>query len=262
MGKGVFFLGWTAIFILLPSLGSPAWGEGVTCHPDSLERTLFSKKTHTITFTGPAPEGCQIILKVISPAREFKLNRSGKGLGLIWLPVGHAQVKNVPGMYALLSSCRISDIPSSGDKNTTGPATDFQEIYLQAEIHHQKEPEPQEALRLNREYIAGLIQILKKKELYQQKEGAVEVSGGQYRAQLIHPADAPAGEYRVFCYALKDGQARLIAENHFTVKSTGLVAWLSQQAQRNAAVYGILAALFAVGVGLFVGVLFKKGGRH
>jgi len=225
-------------------------------------RTLFSKRFHIITFTGPAPEGCQIILKIVSPNREFKLNKSGKGLGFIWLPIGHAQVRNVPGMYALLSSCKISDIPSSEDKNAIGLTTDFKEIYQQAKIHHPEDFPPEEATRLDREYISGLIKILEGRELYQQKEGAVEVKGDQFKARLIHPADAPLGEYRVFCYTLKDGQAQLLAEDRFIVKSTGLVEWLSHQAQRNAAVYGILAALVAVGVGIFVGVIFKRRGGH
>jgi hypothetical protein len=264
MSKGDFCPGLATLFIVLFILGSPVLGTAGTlgCQPASLERTLFSKRFHTMTFTGAAPDGCEIILKIVSPTREFKLNKSGKGLGFVWLPVGHAQVKNVPGMYALLSSCKISGMLSNEGKEAMDLGLDFKEIYQQAKIHHQEEPKLEEATRLDREYVAGLIEILKGRELYQQKEGAVEIDGGQFKARLIHPADAPLGEYRVFCYALKDGRAQLLAENRFIVKATGVVEWLSHQAQKNAAVYGVLAALIAVGVGIFVGVVCKKGGGH
>jgi Putative transmembrane protein (Alph_Pro_TM) len=264
MRKGGFCPRFSAVFIVLFILGSPVSGTAgtLTCQPPALERTLFSKRFHTITFTGPAPEGSQIILKIVSPDREFKLNKSGKGLGFVWLPVGHAQVTNIPGMYALLSSNKNSEIPSNEGTEAIGLTRNFKEIYQRAKVHHQENPKPDEGTELDQEYISGLIKILEGRQLYQQKEGAVEINGGQFKARLIHPADAPLGEYRIFCYALKDGQAQLLAEDRFIVKSTGLAEWLSHQARMNAAVYGILAALIAVGVGLFVGVIFKRGGGH
>jgi hypothetical protein len=264
MRMGGFRPGFSVGLIALFIWGSSVYGSAaaLTCQPPWLERTLFSKRFHTVTFTGPAPEGCQIILKIVSPNREFKLNKSGKGLGFVWLPVGHAEVKNVPGMYALLSSGKISGILSHEEQEALGLTPDFKEIYQQARIRHKEDSREEEAASLNREYISGLIKILKGRELYQQKEGSVEISGGQFKARLIHPADAPLGEYRVFCYACKEGKAQLLAEDIFIVKSTGLAEWLSHQAKTNAAVYGIIAALIAVGVGVFVGVIFKKGGRH
>lgn len=264
MSKGGFNRRFSAVFIILFILGNPVLGIAatLTCQPPTLERTLFSEKFHRISFTGPAPEGSEIILKILSPDREFRLNKAGKGLGFIWLPIGHAQVTNIPGMYALLSSGKISDIPSNEGTEAIGLTQNFGEIYRRAKVHHQQNPKPEEATALDREYIAGLIKILEGRQLYQQKEGAVEINGGQFKARLIHPADAPLGEYRIFCYALKNGQAQLLAEDHFIVKSTGLAEWLSHQARRNAAVYGILAALIAVGVGIFVGVIFKRGGGH
>ena len=88
------------------------------------------------------------------------------------------------------------------------------------------------------------------------------MAGGQFKAQLLQPVDGPLGEYRVFCYAIKDGKVQLLTEDGFSVKSSGLGDWLYRQAVTNAVVYGILAALMAIGAGLLVGVIFKKGGGH
>jgi hypothetical protein len=242
----------------------PGWGsmEGMKCLPPYLEKTLFSEKFQVMTITGPAPAGAGIILKVVSPNREFKLNQSGKGLGFMWLPVRQAEVKNLPGMCVLLSSARIKDLLTEEEQKAAGLTYDFREVYQQAEIRHKEGPKREEAASLNREYLSGLIRILKEAGLYRLQEGAVKISRGQFEARLIHPSAAPLGEYRITGYAVKDGKARLFSEQSFWVKSTGLVEWLSHQARENAGVYGILAALIAVGVGLFVGIIFKRGGGH
>jgi hypothetical protein len=254
-----------AVWIAALFVGEAAgfgWAAVLEFQPASLERTLFSKKNHTLTIMGSVPEGSQVILKIVSPTREFKLNKAGKGLGVIWLPVGHAEVKNIPGMYVLLSSAKISEILSPGEQQATGLTADFREIHQRAEITYKEKPPKEEAEKEEREYISGLILILKKRGLYQVREGAVAIKDGIFRVQLLHPADAPLGEYRVFLLAVQNGKARLIGEDTFPVRAAGLVGWLSRQAYNNSVIYGVLAALMAVGVGVFVGVIFKRGGGH
>jgi hypothetical protein len=262
--KGVFRLGFFAALIALWFLESSGFGSvgNLKCQPPSLERTLFSEKSHPMTISGEVPGGAEVILKIVSPNREFKLNKSGKGLGFVWLPIGHAEVRNIPGVYFILSSARIKEILTEEEQRAAGLTCDFQEVYQQAQIVHKEGPGKEEAPGLNREYLSGLIRILKEAGLYKCREGAVKISGGQFEARLIYPADAPLGEYRVFCYAVKDGKAQIFGEGSFWVRSTGLAEWLSRQAYKNALVYGFLAAFIAVGVGLFVGVIFKRGGGH
>lgn len=262
--RGLLGLGFLALPVALWFLEGSSFGSvgTVKCLPPSLERTLFSEKSQSMTISGEVPEMAEVILKIVSPNREFKLNKSGKGLGFVWLPIGHAEVKNIPGMYILLSSAKVSEILTEGEQKAAGLTFDFQEIYRQAEIHHKENPKKEDAPGLNREYLSGLIRILKEDGLYQCREGAVKITRGQFEAQVIYPADAPLGEYRVFCYAVKDGKAQLFGEQSFWIRSTGLAEWLSRQAQENALVYGFLAALIAVGVGLFVGIIFRRGGGH
>ena len=264
MRRNLFGLGLFTGLIALGILRSSVFGaeDIVKCLPPCVEKNLLSEKIHVVTITGQAPPGAEIILKIVAPNREFKLNKSGKGLGFVWLPIGHAEVKNIPGMCILLSSAKVSDILSEKDQKVAGLTSDFQEIYQQAQIHHKEDPDQGEKAILNREYLSGLIRILKEAGLYRFQEGAVKISQGQFEAQLIHPSEAPLGKYRVFCYAVKDGKAQLFNEPSFLVRSAGVAEWLSHQAHGNAVVYGILAALIAVGVGLFVGAIFKRGGGH
>ncbi len=264
MRRGLLGLGFLAGLIALGLLESPGFGsvEAIKCLPPCLEKTLFSEKFHVVTITGPAPPGADIILKVVSPSREFKLNKAGKGLGFVWLPVRHAEVRNLPGMCVLLSSARIKDILTDEEQKAAGLTYDFQETCQQAQIVHKEDPKKEEAASLDREYLSGLIEILRESGLYRFQEGAVKITRGQFEAQLIHPSEAPLGEYRIMCYAVKDGQARLFNEQSLLVRSTGLAEWLSHQAHKNSVVYGFLAGFIAVGVGLFVGIIFKRGGGH
>ncbi len=264
MRKSLVGLGFLAGLIGLWILETSAFalvGE-LKCLPSCVEKNLLSEKFHIVTITGNAPPGAEIILKIVSPNREFKVNKSGKGLGFVWLPVAHAEVKNIPGMCVFLSSARIKDILTEEGQKAAGLTSDFQEIYQQAQIVHKEDSNKEEASSLNREYLFGLIRILKEAGLYRFQEGTVKITRGQFEAQLIHPSEAPLGEYRIMCYAVKDGQARLFSEQSLLVRSTGLAEWLSHQAHRNSVVYGFLAALIAVGVGLFVGVIFKRSGGH
>jgi hypothetical protein len=263
MKKGLLPLALFSMFACGWSPGADlALARSLQFQPPSLERTLFSAKFHTLTITGQVPEGAGIILKIVSPRREFKLNKLGKGLGFVWLPTRHAEVSNVPGMWVLLSSAKLSELLGDEEQKAAGLASDFQEIYPEARVVHQGNPQQEEAASLQREYLSGLIQILKQADLYQWREGAVKINGDRFEAQLIQPAAAPLGEYRVFCYAVKGGKARLLEEESFQVQAAGLAQWLSLLSRMHPAAYGILAALIAVAAGIFVGTLFKKGSGH
>lgn len=250
------------IFVVLLAIIPDGQAGNLTFQPAGLERTLFSKRFQTLTITGPVPEGAQIIIKIVSPTKEFKLNKSGKGLGFVWLPIGHAEITKLSGMFAILSSSKIAGILSPEQQKTLGLTSDYGEIYDQAEIHYKTPPPTGEAEALKKEYIAGLIKILEEGGLYQVKENAVVLSGNQFTGQVKHPADAPLGEYQVTCYAVKEGQATVLSQEKFKVKQTGLAQWLTEQAGSNAVIYGIMAALIAIAAGVFVGLIFKKGGGH
>lgn len=230
--------------------------------PPVLERTLFCKSFHTVTITGPCPEKSEVILKVVSPTRDFKLNKAGKGLGFIWIPVGHAEIKDIPVMYAILSSADISGILPPAEQEKTGLDQGFKEIYETATIRFEHEPSQHEIANLHREYVSGLIKIFRTGGLYLREEGVVKISGCQFQARFAHPTGAPLGEYTVLCYAVHDGKARLMARGSFLVQSSGIVKWLSYHASASPAIYGIIAALIAIMAGVFVGVIFRRGTGH
>jgi len=241
-----------------------AWGFAGEIHiePSSFARALFVEKSSLLTLRGPAPEGSQILIKIVGPERDFKLNKSGKIFGFLWAPVSHGVVRPLPGMYALLSSVKVAEALPPEEQRAVKLFTDFQELLQQGRVSFQEERVPEEAETLSRDFLRGLIRILQEKGLYQQAENAVQIAGGQFQARLLLPAEAPLGEYQISAYALEGGKARLLANGRFTAKTEGLAAWLARQAQDSPSVYGIIAVLIALGAGAFVGVIFQLGARR
>jgi len=230
--------------------------------PRILERTLFSRPYQTAVVMGTCPEGSEVVVKVISPTRDFKLNKAGKSLGFVWVPSGHAEVTEIPVMYAVLSSARISGILSPAEQERAGLCPDFREVYQQAKIRFEKDPPRDERTALHKEYVAGLIKIFIEGGLYQYREGAVKMDSRTFMARLVYPANAPLGEYKIFCYVIEGGRARLLCQDKLLLKSSREIEWLSYYAHAKPAVYGIFSALVAVAVGLLVGIVLGRRTGH
>ncbi len=246
----------------LEAAEAPEASGALQVEPAVLERTLFCKPFQTVNLTGQCPEGVQIVLKVVSPTRDFKLNKAGKGLGLVWVPAGHAEIKEIPAMYAILSSAKISAVLSPAEREAAGLTLDFKEVYDQAKVRFERDPPPNMSADLRKEFISGLLTIFREEGLYQTSETAVRINGCQFKAQFLLPTGAPLGDYNVFCYAVQDGKVRLLCQEKFLVRPGRLIGWLAYHAQANPEIYGVLAALIAVLAGLLVGVVFRKGARH
>ena len=70
-------------------------------------------------------------------------------------------------------------------------------------------------------------------------------------AQVKHPADAPLGEYQVYCYAVKEGQGGASVPGKISGKTDRIgLSGLPIKPAKNAVVYGIMAAPYRRGTGI------------
>ena len=63
-------------------------------------------------------------------------------------------------------------------------------------------------------------------------------------------------------FAFKDRQLVGYGKDVIEIKKVGLEHWLTDISQNYPLLFGIMAVLIALGVGLLVGMIFKKGGHH
>lgn len=207
--------------------------------------------------SGQVPPGSQVLLKMESPDRPVGLSKKGKKGGLFYMTVATVNVKGMPGMYKVLSSEKISALPS-GLQSRLGLDPDFKTISSKAQVI-QKHEEQSVALppAQAQEYLAGLVRLNKNRGLYSLKDYGVQVDGGHYQAVMDIPADVPRGDSKITAYAVRDGSIIATASAGLPVVNTGLVRTLGNMAQTNAVAYGILCITVALAAGIIIAGLFK-----
>lgn len=256
-----------AVAAVTPASSAPDNGnQAVTTGPLALTTEIdnidvgINFNGSQIKFSGQAPEGSTIFLKVISSDKKVGLSKQGKK-GPVWLTVETVQVSKMPGMFQVMSSGKIEDLPLALQQEM-GIEPGYSSLKNTAVVtskHDEKTVTlpPDEAT----EFIDGLVRINEKKGLYRYENNAIQVSGSSFKGTINIPPDVPRGESKIYAYAVKDGKIAGTAVKDFKVNSVGLVQSLSIMAQQNAIAYGIMAVAVALGAGLLVSAAFKEINR-
>jgi hypothetical protein len=111
----------------------------------------------------------------------------------------------------------------------------------------------------------GLVKIKEKANLYNlvADPQRLEVAGGLlYKHYFRFPPAATEGRYVVESFAFKDRQLLGYGKDVIQIKKVGLEYWLTDISQNNPMFFGIMAVFIALGAGLLVGMIFRKGGTH
>ncbi len=210
----------------------------------------------SLTLKGTVPADCGVALLLSGEREKQVLNQKGR-VGPLWMNVGTVTITSAPEMYYLLTSGGdLAGLAASDvlDGHSIGYDALRKEIAIE-----------QEGSDLD----ATFREFVKLKEsmgLYEISLNSVEPqrSGGDsatFKLSVSIPALAPVGEYNVHLFCFRDGRLVSDADGAFVVKKVGLPQWLSRLAFNHAAIYGILAIVVAVAVGLFMGLLFGSKGK-
>jgi uncharacterized protein (TIGR02186 family) len=254
------------VFILAASV--PAWAA--TPETSSKVLTAASKnridiglfyKGDRVHFFGvnPVPGSDLIIRLTAVKDEELKLSMKGR-VGPFWMTVKQFAVTGAPFMYKIHASRPIKDIIS--DKTAQELELGFPAIKKRLQLHLIRgESAPEDAEQV----FTGLLKIKKDANLYNIEEGPerLEITEGRLFSHYFRfPPAATEGKYLVESFSFTNGELVGYGKDEINVSKVGLEAWLTNAAQNYPMAYGIGAVLFAIGAGLLVGMIFKKGGHH
>ncbi len=252
---GKFFLMSVCVALVFFVTGTASAALTVTANHDHIKIDFFYHGS-TVSIRGVSDPGTDLIIKITAPGSHQLLRQKGKVAGLLWMNVGELKFDNVPLLYSLHSTKKISDILSNEerDKYQIG----YESMGKQAEI------EPLTNAADKKKWFNEFIKFQEASKLYSESEGDVSLSakaGEQYYYVLSPwPYQATPGEYTVTVYAVKDKKVVESSATKVWVEQVGLVKSFAEMAKNSAALYGAISIFAALAAGFGVGMIFRKGG--
>ncbi len=233
----------------------------VTSASKNLIEIGLSYHGEQIHFFGVSPvRDCDLIIRLTAEkSEEMKLSMKGR-VGPFWMAVKQYEVTGAPFMYKIHSTKPIDQIVSPETAQELGLG--YSAVQKQMKMHLARgEASPQDADLV----FKGLVKIKEDANLYNivSDPARLEVAEGRlYKHYFRFPPAATEGRYLVESFAFKDGQLVGYGRDFIQIKKVGLEYWLTDISQNYPLFFGIMAVLIALGVGLLVGMIFKKGGHH
>jgi uncharacterized protein (TIGR02186 family) len=193
-------------------------------------------------------EGKYDVITVIrSPAEPFVVRRK-EHVGGIWVNRASRTFTAVPGFYAVLSTRPVKAITTDMTLKSLGIG--FANLDLgKADADDAKEA----AFR------SALIRLKQEQNLFQDHDDGVSFIGRSlFRASVDLPVNVPIGRYTTNVYLFRDG--KLISKNESTIEvsQVGFERVVYLLARQHPFIYGLVAVVIAVMVGLFGWIVFRR----
>ena len=189
----------------------------------------------------------------------MKLSMKGR-VGPFWMTVKQYEVTDAPFIYKIHSTKPIDQIISK----ETAEELELGYVAVQSKmklhlIRGDAAPEDADLV------CKGLLKIKEEANLYNivYDPKRLEISEGKlFKHYFRFPPAATEGRYLVESFAFKDKQLVGYGKDVIEIKKVGLEHWLTDISQNYPLLFGIMAVVIALGVGLLVGMIFEKGGHH
>lgn len=259
-------------FLLVVCLGCLLGGRALAALPTARIQVLGGTSKSAInigTFyhgdqilfygVNPVP-GSDIVVKLTAEKKEaIRLDVKGR-VGPFWMTVKQYEVTGVPLMYKVYAAKPLAEIASA--ETLKDLEMGYDAVHQRMKMHLIRG----QAATADPEIVwQGLLKIKEKAQLYQLATGpgSIQLTEGQlFKIHLQFPSASGEGRYQVESYCFQNGRLVGYGKNEIQVKKVGLEEWLTHTSRNQALPYGILAVVVALGAGLFVGIIFKKGGHH
>ena len=193
-----------------------------------------------------AAQAYDIVIVLQGPPRSIVLREKQKVAG-VWINAASSDFRSAPTFFAVASNRPIEDIVDE----RTAAIYELGLPWLQLSPIGAIDPDKQ------RRFAAGLVDLMRRQELYQQDEDAVTVSGGVlYQARIALPSSVQTGTDTAETFAISRGKVVAAATTTVEVRKEGFERFVALQAERNSFWYGVFAVLMSVGMGWVAGRLF------
>lgn len=210
----------------------------------------------TVSVEGVIPAGHGAAVACVGKAGPVELKRKGRVLGILWMNVGDVAFEDVPSVYVLSTSGRLTEL---------APRPVLQELqvgYGALEARATRSLEDGDAQGM----FGELLKLKESERLYSYNEGGVRLGpeeGGAVHvsARCLLPARAPSGEYEIRLLVFKEGRGELLHVARLNLTHVGATAFISSLARRHGLLYGVLAVVIALVVGLLTGFVFGLAGK-
>lgn len=212
-----------------------------------------------VYFFGWMPDpSADVVVRLTSVEEEpIVVNIKGK-VGPLWMNVKQYRVEGLPRMYKIHSTRPLSEFLPESLARELGIGYWTLKERMKLEIMR---GEPSEG---DRDLVfEGLLKIKTEANLYNIDENRIRVTGGKlFKHSFRFPPAAKEGTYVAESFVIKDGRLIGRGQDRIVIQKTGLEAALTELAHGWPTLYGVMAVVVAVGMGLLVGFIFKKGGGH
>jgi uncharacterized protein (TIGR02186 family) len=212
-----------------------------------------------IYFFGNVPDpGADVIVKLTSTENPpMTVSRKGK-VALFWMNVKQFSVSGLPLLYKIHSTRALSQILDRELACELGVGYEFLKSAMQLQrIQGGADPDDAEVV------FQGILRLKQEANLYNIDEKRIEITGGKlFKHYFRFPSAAKEGTYRAESYIVRDCKLVGVGVDEVVIRKTGVEAALTKLAGEHTVMYGFVAVVVALGMGLLVGFVFKKGGGH
>lgn len=241
---------------------TPAAKEKVlTAASKNLVEIGLSYRGDQITFFGinPVP-GADLIIRLTAKKEEdIKLSVKGR-VGPFWMTVKQYEVSGAPFIYKIHAAKPLDQIVSA--ETAKELELGFEAIRNRLKMHLVRgEAAPEDAEKV----FQGILQIKQDANLYNiiTDPKRLEVTEGSlFKHYFRFPPAATEGTYQVESFAFLKGELVGYGKDVIEIRKVGIQNWLTQTSQNSPIFFGILCVVVAMGAGLGVGMIFRKGGHH
>lgn len=199
------------------------------------------------------PSGYEAVILVTGAREHLEFKKKGRKFGLIWMNESELRYKDVPSLYIVESSRKLSELapPKTLDKLKIGWDS------LRPEVCENPDKESQTLFD-------DLVKIKKKENLFSTQEGCLQLAGNGSGKQKLSgdfflPAKTPVGEYSIELFGFAGGKGIHLASSTLRLVRSPVVSFIISVARNHGLLYGCLAVVFALLAGFSIGFLFGLG---